>query len=285
MTVSRISDNHFFLLTGSGSEFHDLRWLMDHARKGSYEVSFDNVTDQIDTLGVAGPKTRDVLSKLTTEDMSHKGFKFLAHKEIEMAGVPVRAMRISYTGELGWELYCKKEHTLQLYDAIMAAGEEYGIGDFGTFAMNTLRLEKGFRAWGLEMNLDCTPLEAGLDYFIKFNKKANFIGKEALLKHKENGIQKKLCFLTVETTDADPEGNETIWFGGKVVGNTTTGTYSYTLKKSISFAYLPLELAEIGSRVEVEILGEKCPAVVVKEPLFDTEPVRTRKANKKQIYN
>lgn len=132
----------------------------------------------------------------------------------------------------------------------------------------------------LQMNMDTTPLEAGLDYFIRFDKGVDFIGREALLKHKENGIQKKVCMLIVDTNDVDPEGNETIWFGGKVVGNTTSGSYSYRLKKSIALAYLPLELSELGSRVEVELLGTKCPATVVKDPLFETEPTRTRRQEK-----
>ncbi|KAJ7385446.1 hypothetical protein OS493_016530 [Desmophyllum pertusum] len=284
-TVSTISPEHYFLLTGSSSEFHDLRWLLDYAKKGDYDVTIENVTDDMSCLGIAGPHSRSVLSKLTSTDLSHSQFKFLTFQDIELAGVPVRAMRISYTGELGWELYHKNEHTAKLYEALLSAGEEFGIGDFGTYAMGSLRVEKGFRAWGLEMNMDTTPLEAGLDYFIKFDKGVDFIGREGLLKHKENGIKKKVCLLTIETTDVDPEGNETIWFGGKVVGNTTSGAYSYRLKKSISLAYLPLELTEIGSRVEVELLGTKCPATVVKEPLFDTEPVRTRrelKAAKKQ---
>ncbi|CAH3022869.1 unnamed protein product [Porites evermanni] len=276
LTVSTLAPDHYFLLTGSSSEFHDLRWLLEHARKGNYDVTIENVTDDMSCLSVAGPYSRDVLSKLTSTDMSNSGFKFLTIKDMEIAGLPVRAMRISYTGELGWELYHKNEYTAELYEALLKAGEEFGIGDFGTYAMTSLRVEKGFRSWGLEMNMDTTPLEAGLDFFIKFDK-GDFIGRENLLKHKENGINKKLCMLTVETTDVDPEGNESIWFGGKVVGNTTSGAYSYRLQKSISLAYLPLELTELGSRVEVELLGTKCPATVVKEPLFDTEPVRTRR--------
>lgn len=277
LTVSTVSPEHYFLLTGSSSEFHDLRWLKDHASKGNFDVTIENVTDDISVLGIAGPYSRSVLSKLTPTDMSNSQFKFLTFKDIELAGLPVRAMRISYSGELGWELYHKNEHTAELYEALLRAGEEFGIGDFGTYAMTALRIEKGFRAWGQEMNMDTTPLEAGLDYFIKFEKGVDFIGRQSLLQHKENGIKKKLCMLTVDTTDVDPEGNETIWFGGKVVGNTTSGAYSYRLKESIAMAYLPLELTELGSRVEVELLGAKCPATVVKEPLFDTEPVRTRR--------
>lgn len=280
LTVSTLSPDHYFLLTGSSSEFHDLRWLQDHARKAQYDVIIENVTDDMSCLGIAGPLSRAVLSKLTSSDMTDKQFKFLTFKHIELAGVPVRAMRISYTGELGWELYHKNENTADLYEALLRAGEEFGIGDFGTYAMTSLRIEKGFRAWGQEMNMDTTPLEAGLDYFIKLDKGVDFIGREALLRHKENGVHKKLCMLTVETTDVDPEGNESIWFGGKVVGNTTSGSYSYRLKKSIALAYLPLELTELGSRVEVELLGTKCPAIVVKDPLFETEPVRTRRQQK-----
>ncbi|KAK2562763.1 Dimethylglycine dehydrogenase [Acropora cervicornis] len=208
-------------------------------------------------LGIAGPHSRSVMTKLTSTDMTNDQFKFLTFKDIDLAGIPVRAMRISYT-----------------------AGEEFNIGDFGTYALSSLRIEKAFRAWGQEMNMDTTPLEAGLDYFIRFDKGVDFIGREALLKHKEKGIQKKVCMLIVDTNDVDPEGNETIWFGGKVVGNTTSGSYSYRLKKSIALAYLPLELSELGSRVEVELLGTKCPATVVKDPLFETEPTRTRRQEK-----
>lgn len=256
------------------------RWLQDHARKGQYDVAIENVTDDMSCLGIAGPHSRSVMTKLTSTDMTNDQFKFLTFKDIDLAGIPVRAMRISYTGELGWELYHKNEHTAELYEALLKAGEEFNIGDFGTYALSSLRIEKAFRAWGQEMNMDTTPLEAGLDYFIRFDKGVDFIGREALLKHKENGIQKKVCMLIVDTNDVDPEGNETIWFGGKVVGNTTSGSYSYRLKKSIALAYLPLELSELGSRVEVELLGTKCPATVVKDPLFETEPTRTRRQEK-----
>uniref|UniRef100_A0A8C8I4R5 Dimethylglycine dehydrogenase, mitochondrial n=1 Tax=Oncorhynchus tshawytscha TaxID=74940 RepID=A0A8C8I4R5_ONCTS len=276
VTITQLTPGEFLLITGSGSELHDLRWMEEEVAEGAYDVDISNVTEDIGVLGVAGPKARDVLQKLTQEDMSDASFKFLHCKPIQLGGINLRAIRISYTGELGWELYIPHKDMAAVYQAIMAAGEDEGIDNFGTYAMSSLRLEKGFRGWGAEMNCDTNPLEAGLDYFIKLNKHADFIGKAALQEIKAKGLKRKLSYITMETDDVDPEGNETIWLNGKVVGNTTSGAYSYTTQQSLAFAYLPVELCSVGQKVEVEMLGRKYPAMVVQEPLVLTEPTRTR---------
>uniref|UniRef100_A0A9J8AEG8 Dimethylglycine dehydrogenase n=1 Tax=Cyprinus carpio carpio TaxID=630221 RepID=A0A9J8AEG8_CYPCA len=258
------------------------KWIEREVCDGGYHVSVSNVTDEIGVLGIAGPKSRMVLQKLTDEDMSDTGFRFLHCRSMQLAGVPLRAIRISYTGELGWELYMDMQNMSTVYQALMEAGRDENIDNFGTYAMSSLRLEKGFRAWGAEMNCDTNPLEAGLDYFIKLNKPAEFVGKQALLEIKAQGLSRRLVFLTLHTDDIDPEGNETVWHNGEVVGNTTSGSYSYSTQQSLAFAYLPLHLTHVGQKVEVELLGQKHPATVTQEPLVLTEPTRTRLQKKKR---
>uniref|UniRef100_A0A8D1BN98 Dimethylglycine dehydrogenase, mitochondrial n=1 Tax=Sus scrofa TaxID=9823 RepID=A0A8D1BN98_PIG len=232
------------------------RWIEEEAVTGGYNVEIKNMTDVLGVLGVAGPHARKVLQKLTSEDLSDGAFKFLQTKAFKVANIPVTAIRISYTGELGWELYHRREDSAALYDIIMNAGQEEGIDNFGTYAMNALRLEKAFRAWGSEP--------------------ADFIGKQALKQIKAKGLKRRLVCLTLATDDVDPEGNESIWYDGKVVGNTTSGSYSYSIQKSLAFAYVPVELSKVGQQVEVELLGKNYPATVIQEPLVLTEPTRNR---------
>ncbi|XP_074216225.1 dimethylglycine dehydrogenase, mitochondrial isoform X4 [Camelus bactrianus] len=276
LTVSHQSPGEFLLVTGSGSELHDLRWIEEEAVRGRYDVEIKNVTDEFGVLGVAGPHARKVLQKLTSEDLSDDAFKFLQTKSLKFSNIPVTAIRISYTGELGWELYHRREDSAALYDVIMNAGQEEGIDNFGTYAMNALRLEKAFRAWGSEMNCDTNPLEAGLEYFVKLNKPADFIGKQALKQIRAKGLTRRLVCLTLATDDVDPEGNESVWWNGKVVGNTTSGSYSYSIQKSLAFAYVPIELSQVGQQVEVELLGRNYPATIIQEPLVLTEQTRNQ---------
>nr|XP_031530546.1 dimethylglycine dehydrogenase, mitochondrial isoform X7 [Vicugna pacos] len=276
LTVSHQSPGEFLLITGSGSELHDLRWIEEEAVRGRYDVEIKNVTDEFGVLGVAGPHARKVLQKLTSEDLSDDAFKFLQTKSLKFSNIPVTAIRISYTGELGWELYHRREDSAALYDVVMNAGQEEGIDNFGTYAMNALRLEKAFRAWGSEMNCDTNPLEAGLEYFVKLNKPADFIGKQALKQIRAKGLTRRLVCLTLATDDVDPEGNESVWWNGKVVGNTTSGSYSYSIQKSLAFAYVPIELSQVGQQVEVELLGRNYLATVIQEPLVLTEQTRNQ---------
>ncbi|XP_004586372.2 dimethylglycine dehydrogenase, mitochondrial isoform X2 [Ochotona princeps] len=277
LTVSHQAPGEFLLVTGSGSELHDLRWMEEAVVRGGYDVQIHNLTEELGVVGVAGPLARQVLQKLTVEDLDEDAFKFLQTKQLQIAGIPVTAIRISYTGELGWELFHRREESSALYHAIMDAGREEAIDNFGTFALNALRLEKAFRAWGSEMNCDTNPLEAGLEYFVKLDKPADFTGKHALKQIKATGLKRRLVCLTLATNDVDPEGNESVWFEGEVVGNTTSGGYSYGIGKSLAFAYVPVALASVGQQVEVELLGQNYPAVVTQEPLVLPEPVRSRR--------
>ncbi|XP_034955456.1 dimethylglycine dehydrogenase, mitochondrial isoform X2 [Zootoca vivipara] len=276
LTVSHLKPGEFLLITGSGSELHDMRWIEEEAARGQFNVEIRNVTEEIGVLGVAGPYARKVLQKLTTEDLSDAAFSFLQSRHLNIVDIPVTSIRISYTGELGWELYHRREDSAALYSTIMEAGQEEGIDNFGTYAMNTLRLEKAFRAWGAEMNCDTNPLEAGLKYFIKLNKPADFIGKQALKQIKEKGLERQLVYLTLETDNVDPEGNESVWYNNKVIGNTTSGCYSYSTRQSLAFAYVPVELSKVGQKLEVELLGKNYQATIIQEPLVMTEPTRTR---------
>lgn len=274
LTVTTLANDRYFLVTGSGSELHDERWISEHSCKWNYKINLSNVTDSRSCLGVAGPLSRVLLSKLSPYDLSDANFPFLHARDISVAGVPCQAIRISYTGELGWELYHNANDTLKLYGALKDAGSKMDIGDFGTYAINSLRLEKGFRLWGAEMNCDHNPYEAGLGPFVKINKATDFVGKESLLDIRSRGIQSKLVFLKVDTEDVDPEGNESVWSAGKIVGYTTSGAYGYNVGYSVAFAYLPPFLGVPGSEVHVELLGELRPAEILPKPPLDTESAK-----------
>uniref|UniRef100_A0A8C0ZGF0 Dimethylglycine dehydrogenase n=1 Tax=Cyanistes caeruleus TaxID=156563 RepID=A0A8C0ZGF0_CYACU len=270
---------HWFYKPGDETGY---KWIEEKITRGGYKVEIENKTDEMGVLSVAGPYARQVLQKLTNEDLSDTSFKFLQCRHLKLSNIAVTAIRISYTGELGWELYHRKEDSVPLYNAIMEAGQKEGIDDFGTYALNSLRLEKGFRAWGAEMNCDTNPLEAGLEYFVKLNKEADFIGKQALRQIKEKGLKRRLVYLTLETDNVDPEGNESVWHNGKVVGNTTSGCFSYGAQQSLAFAYVPMELSKVGQKLEVELLGKNYPATIIQEPLVLTEPTRMRLQRKGQ---
>jgi len=276
VTVSTLDDNNFLVITGGGSEYHDLRWLLEHSKKFK-EVQIQNRTDELTAIAVSGPNSRAVLQKLTDADLSQKGFKFMTNKTIVMAGKPVLALRIAYTGELGWELYTDNQHALELYTSIMEAGKPFDIGHIGGYAINSMRIEKGFRLWGAEMNVDVGPYEAGLGFFIKCNKGADFIGREALLKQQQHLMERKLVCMLVDTDNVDAEGNESIWYMGKVCGNTTSGCYGYQVKQSIAYGYLPTYLDQLGQQVEIELMGSKYKATVVPEPLVEIEAARVRR--------
>uniref|UniRef100_A0A8C4PB18 Dimethylglycine dehydrogenase n=1 Tax=Dromaius novaehollandiae TaxID=8790 RepID=A0A8C4PB18_DRONO len=263
---------HWFYKPGDETGY---KWIEEEVVRGGYKVDIENMTDEMGVLGVAGPYARHVLQKLTAEDLSDSSFKFLQSRHLKLSDISVTAIRISYTGELGWELYHRKEDSVALYSAIMEAGQKEQIDNFGTYALNALRLEKGFRAWGAEMNCDTNPLEAGLEYFIKLNKPADFIGKQVLKQIKEKGLKRRLAYLMLETDNIDPEGNESVWHNGKVIGNTTSGCFSYCAQQSLAFAYVPTELSKVGQNLEVELLGKNYSATIIKEPLVLTEPTRT----------
>ncbi len=188
---------------------------------------------------------------------------------------PVMAHRISFSGELGWELHHPIEHQREIYDALMNAGEEFGIADYGLRAMMSLRLEKGYCVLGGELSSERTPLEAGLERFVDFNK-GNFLGRQALIQQKEKGLYEHLALMTVEADDADAIGDEPVYQGDQIVGRVTSGGYGHTVKKSLAMAYIKTELTKPGAKLEIAILGERYPAEVVRMPYYDHENERLK---------
>ncbi|XP_072167369.1 dimethylglycine dehydrogenase, mitochondrial-like [Diadema setosum] len=266
ITVMKVAEADFFCITGAVSELHDLRWMDQKAWENQLDVQFVNLTDELGCLGIAGPSSRDILASITETDVSEEAFPFMTVQNVTVGGVKTRALRASYTGELGWELYHSRSETGALYKALLGAGEKYGVGDFGTFALNVLRMEKGFRAWGSEMTTDHNPIEAGLSSYIKLEKP--FIGRDAVEKIIQRGPERHCVLLKVDADGMDTTGYESVWHEGKVVGHTTSGCFSYQLSRPIAFAYLPLGLQEVGSKVTVEILGNRWPAEVIPDPLM-----------------
>lgn len=233
-----------------------------------------NVTDDWGCLSLAGPWSRDILSPLVSDDLSDEAFPFLHSRCMSVAGVPTRAIRISYTGELGWELYAPTDGLGSIYDAIVESGR---AGDFGAYALNSLRIEKGFRAWGSEMTVDSDPYEAGLGGFVRLDKATEFVGRKALRRIRAEGPRRRLVVLAVDADDADAVGNESVWYGDRVVGQTTSGAYGATVGRSLAFAYVPTELTEPGTEVSVELVGDRRPAVVEKGAPVKVEAVRAKK--------
>jgi dimethylglycine dehydrogenase len=216
-----------------------------------------------------------LLSKITTVDLSNGYFRWLTGKCIEAAGVPLRALRVNYVGELGWELHAPVAQLETLYDAVWAAGEEFGIVDFGAYAVNSLRMEKAYRGWGTDMTNEMTMIETGMERFVKFDK-GDFVGREALLRRKEEGIATKLVYVEVDADDADVYGGEPVYYGEKVIGVTTSGAYGYAVDKSLAFAYVNPEFAEPDSAFDFEILGKRCQAKVLARPAYDPSNKRLR---------
>ncbi|XP_070543167.1 dimethylglycine dehydrogenase, mitochondrial-like [Ptychodera flava] len=284
LTICRLAKDHFFCVSAAAAELHHIRWIEDHAFQGNFDVQITNITDDRACLGIAGPKSREVLQLMTEKNLSHNSFLPGSTKSLSLDGIPVFAIRASSTGELGYELYHDKQHTAKLYDALLSAGDSYGIGDFGSYAANTMRMEKGYRTWGRELTVDYNPFEAGLDEDIHFDKDGDFIGKVVLPKLKEN-LSRKLVLLKLDSSDdnVDPAGYESVWSESKVVGNTTSGGYSYSTKQGIAYAYLPLNLTSVGSTVEVEMMGNHYTATVIQEPLLESDKLR-KKLDKEDRY-
>nr|XP_053643957.1 dimethylglycine dehydrogenase, mitochondrial-like [Cherax quadricarinatus] len=273
LTVTRTHEDTFLVITGSGVELHDLRWLQDYARRGNWNVSFANITEDMGCLSVAGPKSKDILSTLSP--VFNGKFPFFSCKEVTLAGVKTTALRISYTGELGWELYHPRSQTALLYETLLRHGKQFGVGNFGTLALNVLRLEKGFKMWGAEMNMDTTIVDAGLMSYVNMNK-GDFVGRAAvqdLLKYRS---RRHLVLVKIDSTDVDPHGDETVWLCGKVVGNVTSGCFSYHLGQSLAYVYLPPLLTVPGTQVQVEVLGELHSASVLAGPPVLTHTARAK---------
>ncbi len=273
-TITRLKDNYYYVLSGAAAEDRDL----DTLKQGildSEQVQVKNVSDDYGVLVLAGPRSRDVLQKLTDADLGNKRFRWLTGKEITVADVAVRALRVNYVGELGWELHCPMDDMLHLYDALWATGQPFDIANFGTYAVNSMRMEKAYKGWSTELSNEITMVEADLMRFFA-NSKDDFIGKEATLDVSEAGVSTQIAYLEVESTDSDIAGGEPVFADGLLVGVTTSGGYGHTTRKSLGFAYVEPEYARIGTQLSVELLGQAHKAVVIGDPVWDPEAIRSR---------
>ena len=270
LTITRISKDNFYVLSSTASEIRDLDWFNHNLNKDE-KVQVNNITQDYGVLVVVGPNSRNVLSKITSENLDNNNFPWLRGKEIEINKIPVRALRINYMGELGWELHHPMNQMEKLYDAIYEAGKKEKIQNFGTYAVNSLRMEKAYRGWRSELTGEISLVEAGMDRFLNLNKKSKFIGSEALRDKLQSGVDIKIVYLEVDVDNADPRGNEPVYYNDKIVGVVTSGGYGFRVKKSLAFAYVNSDLATEGQEFLISIQGQKRKAKVLHLPAYDPE--------------
>jgi 4-methylaminobutanoate oxidase (formaldehyde-forming) len=270
-TVTRLAEDRFRIVTGTAFGQHDLAWIRQHAPDdGSARVT--DVTSQYACLGLWGPRARQLLQPLTTTDLSNEAFPYMRARELAVGRVPCLALRVTYVGELGWELYCPAEYGLALWDTLWETGREHDLVAGGYKAIDSLRLEKGYRVWGADITPEDTPFEAGLGFAVKLDK-GEFVGREALAP--ASPPERLLRCLVLDDPGAVALGSEPVRVGSELVGRVTSGGYGYTVEGSIAYAYLPAE-HDVGTPVAVEIFGEWVEGEVATEPLFDPSGERIR---------
>ncbi|MDX3974523.1 FAD-dependent oxidoreductase [Shinella sp.] len=280
LTVARLAEEKFYIVTGTGFRTHDLGWIEDHI-PDDLDVTLRDVTEDFGTLSLMGPKARDVLAAVTDADVSNGGFPFGYVREIAIAGHVVRALRVTYVGELGWELHVPIDTIGTVFDALMAAGAPFHIRPVGYRALESLRLEKGYRAWGADITPNDTPLDAGLGWAVKLRKNTDFLGRRALEALQGEKRKKALAGFTVDNPDVVLVGRETILRNGEPVGYLTSGGYGYTLGKNVGYGYV--RNAEgldddflTGGDYELVVAMERTPAKIHLEPLYDPAAARVK---------
>ena len=272
-TITRLGAERFYLVSSGAAERFDHDLLCKRlAGKG---VRIENLTTSHGVLVVAGPEAREVLAPLVGGDFSNAAFPWLCARDITLGLAPVRALRVNFVGELGWELHHPIEYQNHLFDCVMAAGEARGMALVGMRAMDALRIEKSYRMWGLDLTREYTAWEAGLDRFVNLDK-GEFAGREALVEQRRAGVPQRFVTLEVEAEDADPLGNEPICQGERMVGRATSGAYGHSIGSSLALAYVEAAVAEPGAVLEIEILGTRRGATVIPESPHDPENQRLR---------
>ena len=268
-TVAQVNADVFQVTASFGAQAYHMRWFEQHLP--AQGVHIENVSKSRIGFQIAGPNSRELLQRVTRADVSNQAFPFLSVGEMDVGQCQTIVQRVSYTGDRGFEIYVPAHNQIALYQVLSEAGRDLGLRPFGMRAMMSLRLDKSFGSWMREFKPDYTPMETGLDRFIDYKKTSDFIGKQAVLAEREIGVERKLCTFVVEARDADVDAYEPIWHDGEVVGFVTSGGYSHFARKSIAYGFLPVNLANEGRSVDIEILGEMIPAKLYKEPLFDPE--------------
>jgi glycine cleavage system aminomethyltransferase T/glycine/D-amino acid oxidase-like deaminating enzyme len=267
VTVTRLEADRFRIITGTAFGTHDLQWICSHLPDDGSVYALD-VTSSLCCFGLWGPLARDILSSVVDDDLSNEAFPYLTARPIAVGPIPVFAQRVTYVGELGWELYAPMEYGRALWTVLWTAAEPHGALPVGYRAVESLRLEKGYRYWSTDIHSEYTPFEAGLGFAVRM-KKGAFMGREALVRQRAEGMRRRLCCLTLADRSAVCLGNEPLLMNGQVVGRVTSGGYGYSVGESIAYGYLPPTLTEPGTRLEVLWFGEGIQATVVREPLYD----------------
>jgi 4-methylaminobutanoate oxidase (formaldehyde-forming) len=281
VTVARLEEDEFYIVTGTGFATHDFDWISKNIPAG-LSVQLIDVTSANGVLALMGPKSRDVLSQVTSQDVSDEQFSFAQVKRIGIAGCPVNALRVTYVGELGWELHCATEYMQTVYEAIMSAGQPLGLRNAGYRAIESCRLEKGYRAWGSDIGPDHTPLEAGLGWALKINKnKVPFKGREAIARQLDSGLQKRLVTFTVDDPDIMLIGRETIYRDGERVGWLSSGGYGHHLGQAIGYGYVRNAAGVdtdfiMSGQYQLEVATTRVDCRVHLKPLYDPSMSRIK---------
>ena len=280
LTVVRLSESEFYITTGTGFATHDFDWISRNIPAG-LDVRLTDITSQNAVFSLMGPRARDVLAPLTRDDVSNEAFPFGQARRLSVAGAPVLALRVTYVGELGWELHVPVEFAASLYESLMAAGAAFGIANAGYRAIETLRLEKFYRAWGADIGPDHTPLEAGLGWAVKLRKNIPFLGRAALEAQKREGVKKQLACFTVDDPEVILLGRETIFRNGERVGWLSSGGFGHTVQKPIGIGYVRhgggVDAAFLNAGAyELEVAGERVAAALHLVPLYDARMERIK---------
>ena len=273
MTITRDKEGEYFCVTASVGKRHDQHWMMLNLPEDG-SVRMEDLTYKWGCFVIAGPKSRDLLAKVAYDDVSDAALPFATSRELFVGRIRCRVNRMNYVGELGFEIFHPIESQIALYQTLMAAGRDFNLKMFGMYAMESMRLEKGYLAWKSELNVHHNPLDTHLNWTVKWDK--DFIGKAALEEIKKKGVQQKLVCLVLKAEDADALGYNPIFNGNERVGMTSSGGFGHRVNKSIALGYVPPALAEPGTRLEVEVLGLKRPAEVVAMPLYDPKNERMK---------
>jgi glycine cleavage system aminomethyltransferase T/glycine/D-amino acid oxidase-like deaminating enzyme len=272
VTITRLGEEHFRVVTGAGYVNTDMGWLRLQVRDGDPPVELRESTEDLSVIGMWGPGARDILERVTEDDVSDEGFPFMQARAIRIGGATALAQRVTYVGELGWELYLEPAWAGQVWDRLMQAGRASGIRPGGYRALDSLRMEKGYRYYGTDLTLLDNPLEAGLGFCVHFDK-PDFNGRQSLLTARERGLERRLRTLEVGGEDYQPiYGGEAVYRDGRVVSRLRSCGYGFTARRNLAYAYLPLDLKPGGS-VEVEVFGRMVPAVVTTDAVVRREHV------------
>ena len=273
MSIMALEEDFFFLITAAVAQLHDFEWLSKHLPEGT-GITLQDMTESFSCQILSGPNSRAILTDVTDADL---GQPWLSHQACQIAGRWLQLVRVSFAGELGWELHTKVEDTAAVFDAVWAAGQKHGLKPFGMFALDSLRLEKGYRAWKGDLSTDYTILQGGLERFVKWDK-PDFRGKAALLNERQQGVKKRFATLVIQAPGAcDAPYMSTLWHEDAIVGETTSGGWGYRVDKSIALGMVRADLAVPGTEIEVEIFGERFKATVQDDrPLWDPENQRLR---------